>query len=64
MKNWLLKTNLDFKLFRRKRVPLLSRGDINTKAVNGNQDNDTDALAQWTKNLKLGIESFPELRVI
>ena len=34
--NWLLKTNSDFEFFRRTRVPLLSRGDINTKAVHVN----------------------------
>ena len=60
--NWLLKTNSDFEFFRRTRVPLLSRGDIKTKAVHVNQDNDTDALAQWSKNLKLGMESFPEFK--
>ena len=60
--NWLLKTNSDFELFRRTRVPLLSRGDINTKAVHASQDSDTDALAQWSKNLKLGVESFPEFK--
>ena len=60
--HWLLKTNSDFEFFRRTRVPLLSRGDINTKSVHISQDNDTDALAQWSKNLKLGIESFPEFK--
>ena len=60
--NRLLKTNSDFELFRRTRVPLLSRGDINTKAVNASKDSDTDALAQWSKNLKLGVESFPEFK--
>ena len=57
--NWLLKTNSDFDFFRKTKVPLLFRGDINSKAISGSQENDSEALVQWNKSLKLGTESFP-----
>ena len=60
--DWFHKTSEDFENFRREKVPFMSRQDINIKTYKTSDNQDSEALNTWNKNLRLDVSSFPEFK--
>ena len=58
---WWNVTNEDFEKFRRTRVPMMSRSDMNMKGSTGSNE-ETEALTLFNKSLTLNVSQFPEFK--
>ena len=60
-KFWWDATNEDFDEFRRTKVPMMSRSDMNMKGSTGS-NKDSEALTLFNKSLTLNVSQFPEFK--
>ena len=58
---WWNATDKDFDQFRRTKVPMMSRSDMNMKGSSGSNE-DSEALTLFNKSLTLNVSQFPEFK--